>query len=114
MAPKWSNMSLEDIAQYYPPFAIKGEDFYQAKETEQRIALCQQKLVDQTWLQKWATLKDRLERNTYTVTAFDTELLNGAPSFRLGIDILNNEDYLTTLSFYISVIAPFYGWYFID
>lgn len=104
------------IATLYPGNSKTWEEPFSTDEYRLRHRLCQQVLSDEVLGQRWQDCKDELDGvfNKYGKTTYDTELLSDAPSLRYGIEALNTTERQVWFSFYISVVKPYYGWYFID
>lgn len=98
---------------YYPSIDSKQSKEY----TEININnLCKSALHDTDLQDKWYRFKDNTSKQfkNYTLSTFDTELINGAPCFRYGLQTHDNSFQLTTFSFYISIMMPVFSWLFID
>lgn len=112
-----NKMNEQDIAKvitkyYASANSVRPMDYFE----NNLVRLCENTLNDNQLQAKWNLFKDKASKYliNYTELTFDTELINNAPSFRYGLGIFNDTSKLTALSFYISLIMPFFGWYFID
>lgn len=107
---------LRIVSTLYPADDNTWKDPFDTNEYLTRNRTCQQVLSNQGIMQSWQHCKDELDKifHKYSKTTYDIELLSDVPSLRYGIEVLNTNECHVWFSFYISVVKPFYGWYFID
>lgn len=107
---------FQAVATLYPANTEIFQDPFSTNEYCSRNRLCQQVLSDEGLMQRWQHCKNELDRvfDKYNKTTYDSELLCDAPSLRYGIEALSTPERQVQFSFHISVVMPYYGWYFLD